>query len=144
MSTVISACIHPCNTNTFIHSLTRTYLLQLKTHSYLNGVFLKSKNFLFMHKGNFNPNHKLSADINVILFLRSFVKSRNNIPTGNSFLIFNRFWKVRFSDKCHFIVTAFLLEKSQYRFFFTFSVLPYKCKHFHFFLFISVGRCFLV
>ena len=30
---VISACIHPCDTNTFTHSITRIYLFQLKTHN---------------------------------------------------------------------------------------------------------------
>ena len=28
----ISACTYPCETNTLTHSLTRTYLLQLKIH----------------------------------------------------------------------------------------------------------------
>ena len=51
---VISACTHPCGTNTFIQSLTRTHLLELKIHNIWMEFFLKSKSFE-RHKRNFNP-----------------------------------------------------------------------------------------
>ena len=39
LCTVISVCIHPCDTNNFNHSLTIIHLLQLKIHDILMNVF---------------------------------------------------------------------------------------------------------
>ena len=110
--TVISACTHPCYTNTLTYSLTRIHLLQLKIHN-IRMKFFKSKNFPFRHKRNFNAevtriifSIKLSANISDNSFLLdslSKAKIFPNFSAGNSFLFFKRFWNVRLSDRCHFI-----------------------------------------
>ena len=72
--TLISAYTHPCDTNTFTHSITRMHLLQLKVRNIQINFFLKSKKFSFSYNRNFNTKiiHTLlfltkpSADINDI------------------------------------------------------------------------------
>ena len=72
--TLISAYTHPCDTNTFTHSITRMHLLQLKVRNIQIKFFLKSKKFPFSYNRNFNTKiiHTLlfltkpSADINDI------------------------------------------------------------------------------
>ena len=56
---VISACTHPCDTNTFTHILTRIHLLQLKTHNIWINFFWNLKVF--------------DLDINEISTLKSYI-----------------------------------------------------------------------
>ena len=121
MCTAISHCTHPCDTNTFTHRLKRIYLLQPKIHNIWN--FLKSKNFPLKHKKIPTLKTyikfiliKLSSDIFLLDHL-SKAKRFWNFLAGISVLLFNTFRNVRFSDRYHFIVTVFLLEKSQCSYF---------------------------
>ena len=58
---------------------------------------------------------------------------------GNSFLFFNRFLNVRFSGRCHFILTASLLEKSNVAIFDFFAfVLPHKNKCINVFMWVKI------
>ena len=110
---VISASTHPCDTNTFIHSLTRIHLLQLKIHNIWMRFFgnqtvfhlaikeistIKSLYKLFLIK--------LSADISGSSFVLDPLWKAEIFPifsAGNSFISFKRFWNVKFSDRCYFI-----------------------------------------
>ena len=124
--TVISACAHPRDTGTFIYSLTRIYFLQLKIHNIWMKFFLNKKIFHLGIKEILTlKSHiklfliKLSADINDNSFLLDLPKASvfPNFSACNSFLLFNRFWNVRFSDRSHFIGEVFLLEKRHYSYF---------------------------
>ena len=44
--TVISDCNHPFDTSTFTHTVSQEYIIAIE-NTYLNGVFLKSKIFIF-------------------------------------------------------------------------------------------------
>ena len=51
-----------------------------------------------------------SADISVSSFLLDSFSTGEifaNLSAGNSFLVFNRFWNVRFSDRCNLILVVF-------------------------------------
>ena len=51
---VVSACTHPCNTNTFTHSLTKYTYFNWKSIIY-EWSCLKLKSFPFRHNRHFNP-----------------------------------------------------------------------------------------
>ena len=51
---VISACAHPCHTNTFTRRPHKNTFIATE-NTFLNRVLLKSKIFPFMHMINFNP-----------------------------------------------------------------------------------------
>ena len=79
--TVISACTHPCDTNTFTHSLARIHLWQLTIHNICMEFFLKSKNFSFIGIREISTLMsyiiKLPADISdSSFFLDSLSKSK--------------------------------------------------------------------
>ena len=83
---VISESIHPCDTNTFYPYSHKNPSRETENPLYLNGDFLKLKNFSFRHNKNFNPTViyalllliKLSADLSGSNFLfRFFVKSKD-------------------------------------------------------------------
>ena len=115
--------------------LTKIHLLQLKINNIWMEFFWNQKIFhlgikeistvkscinYFNKLVLINKLIKLSADISDNSFLLdslSKAKIYLNFSTGSGFLFFNRFWNIRFSDRCHFILTVFLLEKSQYSYF---------------------------
>ena len=54
--TVISACTHPCGIYKHLYPQPhKNTFIATENLKYLNEVFLKSENFLFRHKRNFNP-----------------------------------------------------------------------------------------
>ena len=100
----IFAITHPCDTNTFTDSFTRMYLLLSKMHNIWMG-FSWNQNFPFRHNRNFNGK---------VIFIIIFNKTIcwYNFFEGNSFYFLNRFWNVRLSNRCNFILLiVFLLEK---------------------------------
>ena len=112
---------YPCGTSIFTHSLTRTHLLQLKIHNIRMKFFWNQKIFRLAIKEISTLRSlyklfsiKLSADISdssFVLDSLSKAKTFPNFSASNSFLIFKRFWNVRLSDRCHFIVSFLVWKK---------------------------------
>ena len=101
--TEISVCTHPYDTNTFTHSLTRMYLLEL------NKVFLKIKKILHLGITEISTlNSYCHIHYNMIILLLSLIKLCAELPSSflldssskskifqnisayNSFQLFNR------------------------------------------------------
>ena len=114
---VISACIHPCGTNIFTHSVTRIHYCNWKS-------IISEWNQKFFHLGiNEIPTLKLlyesfliklSADISHNSFVLGSLLKTNIFPkflAGNSFLFFKRLWNIRLSDRCHFFVNFLAWKK---------------------------------
>ena len=109
--TVISDCTHSYHTNTFTHNLTRVHLLQLKIHNIWMKFFWNQKVFHLAIKEISTLKSlyklfliKLSADISdssFVLDSLSKAKTFPNFSAGNSFLFFNRFQNVGFSERCN-------------------------------------------
>ena len=139
--TVISDCTFPCDVNTFTHNLARMHLLRLKIHNIWMKFFWSQKIFHLIIKEISTLKSyiklfliKLSVDMSDSSFFLDSLSKAKLFPifsAGNSFLFFSRFWNVRFSGRCHFIVTVFVLEmKKANTAIFNFSVLPHKNKCF--------------
>ena len=141
--TVISACTHLCNTNTFTHISQK---LQLKINNIWMEFFWNQKIF---HLGikeisilksciNYynklvliNKLMKLSADISDSSFLLdslSKAKIYLNFATGSGFLFFKRFWKGFLADVI--LLQQFSCSKKSQCSYFNFFVLPHKNKCF--------------
>ena len=139
---VIPACTHPCDTITFIHSLTRIHLLQLKFHNIWMKFFWSQKVFHLTIKEVSTLKSlyklfliKLFSDISDSSFLLdswSKAKIFPNFSTGNSFLHpRSQIWIARLSDRCHFIsYCKFSCLKKANAIIFKFSVLQDKNKCF--------------
>ena len=80
----------------------------------------------------------------IVSYYLSKAKIFPKLSGGNSFLFFNRFLNVRFSGRCHFILTASLLEKSNVAIFDFFAfVLPHKNKCINVFDKSKIYNCYM-
>ena len=133
---VISACTHPCDTNTFTHSLTRIRLLQLKIQNIWIKVFWNQKVFHLIIKEILTLKSKLfliklSSDISDSSFVLDSLSKAElfpNFTAGDGFLFFKRFWNVRLSDFISYC--KFSCLKKINIIIFIFSVLQHKNKYF--------------
>ena len=136
---VISACTHPCDTNTFTHSLTRIHLMQLKIHNIWMKFFWNQKVFNLAIKEISTLKSlyklfliKLSADISDSSFvLDSLLKATifSNFSAGNSFLFFEKILKCKTFLQMSFYCKFSCLKKAD-TVIFNFSLLQHKNKCF--------------